>query len=182
LLSNVFLSPGKDHSRIGVEIRGAPALRKYLQQIASGLPVETAAREKLRPWQQAQLAYELGCNRCGALPEGRVRSGEGDRIEFRCPRGTCGYSSSRALTINIDIEVLERYRRKYGFDISGAVQKAVSAFADLVGPGLPPGPKCTQMPVRLTSTQFYLMKFESIQSASQIVHACLLAFEKQTNG
>ena len=177
--SNLFPGPALWPGRLAPELRGASALRRYLVQAAPGIPLDTAMRHLLRPWQQAELAYELGCERCGAVPEGRVRTAEADRIEFRCPAGRCEHSSYRPLRINVDIEVLERFQSRYGLDISEPARKALDTFAQGVGDGISLGDRYTQMPVRFTLTQYYLFKSQPIPEFSKIVHACLLAWEEK---
>ena len=178
LRSNLFPSLSVWPGKVGMEISGAVALRKHLLRVAPGIPEQVAAREHLRPWQQAQLAYELPCQKCGAFPEGRVRTREGYIIDFRCPSGTCEYRAARAVLIQIDIAIFGRFQARYGFDISDAVQKALFAFSATVGTGQPLGDRVTQRPVQLTPTQYYLYKFEPLPALSQIVHACLLAWEQ----
>jgi hypothetical protein len=180
LRSNLF-GPSRTLANVGIEVRGAPALRKYLDRVAPGVPRNIAVREHLRPWQQAQIAYELGCETCGALPEGRVRTPDGDRIEFRCPSGFCEHSRSRARIINVDINVLERFRARYGWDISPIIQRALYRFSVPMASGRSLGERWTQMPVRLSPTQYYLYNFESLLGLSELVHACLLAWEEDNH-
>src|SRR5260370_28753118 len=89
LRSNVFSSAGKFRAAFPQQINGAAALKKYLAVIAPHTEPSAAARHHLQPRQQAQLAYELPCSECGAIPEGPVRTPEGIELHFRCPRSEC---------------------------------------------------------------------------------------------
>jgi hypothetical protein len=181
LHSNLFPITDPFRERLPGQISGAGALRKYLDRAAANVPFEMAARERLCPWQQAQLAYELGCEDCHAIPEGRIRTANGPRIEFRCPRGACDRRRSFARIINIDVALLERILQRFGPDFSAIVQKALYAYAAKVGVGQSLESRDVQMPVRVTPTQYYLFQFETLLTLSRIVHACLLAFEENEN-
>jgi hypothetical protein len=178
LRSNVFPTFGTYSPRVPEQIRGVSALKKYLSLQAPGVPLSIAARQHFTPWQQAELAYELGCSECHSIPEGRVRANGVPRIDFRCPRGTCGSTQPLALIIDLEVALLERLQSKHGLDIAPVVQKALYAHAMQAAQGLELDRPVVQRPIRLTRTQYYLFRSEPLPSFSRIVKSCLLALEE----
>ena len=174
LRSNLFPSIGKYKTRLHRQISGAPALKKYLAEVTPRTEFAAAARKHLQPWQQAQLAYELPCSECGATPEGPVRTASGLELQFRCPRGLCQDSRSFARTVDLGVALIERVRQRFGGDVSMIASSALCKWSHAVGEGSSPLAPTTQRPIRMSRTQHYLYRFETLPRLSAIVNACLL--------
>jgi hypothetical protein len=156
------------------QINGAPALKKYLAEVAPQTELATAARKHLQPWQQAQLAYELPCSECGATPEGPVRTSGGLELQFRCPRGLCQDSRSFARTVDLSVGLIEKALQNFGGDVSMIAGRALWQWSQLVGDGIRPLEPTIQRPIRMTRTQHYLYRFETLPRLSAVMNACLL--------
>ena len=172
LRSNVFPSNRPDWL---FQVRGRPALRALLQWKAPGMgEAEAAALLRLRPRQVAELAWQIPCSQCDAMPEGSVSHLGSEAIEFRCPLGRCEDTSPRGALVNLDLELVNWGLSKFGCDISGLVQKALADLppVEVAGPADDPA-RLRQFAVRLTRTQHYLYGRLGIPKLCQIVNASL---------
>lgn len=171
----MFPNTERYKDRLPQQIRGAAALKKYLALVAPGEPLPRAAREWLSPAQQCQLAYEVPCARCGAVPEGLVRVGSTREVQFRCPRGICHAGRSFARCVDIEVRLLNNLSSRFGpgTEISSIAQRALRAWAGEAGHGEPPAGQTIQRPIRLTATQYYMYEFETLPGLSAILNVCL---------
>lgn len=179
LRSNLFPGQGNGATALKYQISGAAALKKYLVQLAPGSDLAAAARLHLRPWQQAQLAYELPCSECGAVPEGPVRTPTGIELEFRCPRGRCGNARAFSLTVDLSLELVQAAMRRFGIDAFAVIGRAFCDWSQRVGSGGPPSAPTIQRPIRVNRTQYYLYSMETLPRVSAIANACLLKLLEQ---
>src|SRR5437867_1926484 len=116
LRSNVFLS---GHPEMRLQVRGRPALKKLLTRLAPGMSESDAARIlRLKPRQLAELAWEIPCVDCGAVPEGPVLRGQIETVEFRCPRGVCSPRDLKGSLVALDLEMVNEGLRRLGGDVS----------------------------------------------------------------
>lgn len=179
LRSNLFPNKEPFLTRLPQQIRGAPALKKYL---AKYLPESlAAARHYLTPWQQAQLAYEVPCAKCGGLPEGLVRTSNGIEVEFRCPKGQCLEARGIARTVDLNCELITRGIQRFGGDASILAATALVKFSRIVQSAEPPPEPTFPRPIRLTRTQYYLYGFMTLPQFSAIVHECLLRLMEESS-
>ena len=174
LRSNVFPSAGKFRAAFPQQINGAAALKKYLAVIAPHTEPSAAARHHLQPRQQAQLAYELPCSECGAIPEGPVRTPEGIELHFRCPRSECREARTAARTVDLSVEIMNHLSTRFGSTLWAEVMRAINNWAASAGDGIAPSGRTFQRPIRLTRTQFYLYRYETLPRLSAIVNSCLI--------
>jgi hypothetical protein len=138
-----------------------------------------AARVYLRPWQQAQLAYELPCSECGAIPEGPVRTPGGIELDFRCPRGHCDNSRGFALIVDLSLDFVQRAAQRSGGDVFARIGRGFCEWSQSVGAGSPPSKPTIQRPIRVNRTMHYLYSLESLPQVSAIMNACLLKLLEQ---
>src|ERR1700681_2213493 len=64
-------------------VRGRGAIGKLLRRLAPGLDPSKAGRSVLTVRQAAEWAWQKPCELCGCVPEGPVKKGAMETIEFR---------------------------------------------------------------------------------------------------
>lgn len=172
LRSNVFPS---DRPELLFQVRGRPALKAQLRRKAPGMgEAEAAALLKLKPRQVAELAWEIPCNHCGAMPEGPVLYHGSETVEFRCPVGRCEQTEFRGTLINLDLDMVNQGIGRFGGDISNLVRQALADLPPEIGTGLDDAEdqaRMRQFSVRLTRTQYYSYGRLGIPRLSRIANA-----------
>lgn len=184
LRSNVFChdSQGFKH-----QVRGRAALLKLLRIKLPHLSEMEAARQlNLRPQQRAQLAWDIPCGECGAVPEGPVRAGADLTLTFRCPRTRCALNSGSdafqtGKFVSLSLELVNKGLRRFGGDASTLLQQALNV-AQLDGVDQDwEAPDARQFTVRLSRTHDYTFHDESFHEFSARAHASLTQLLKSEN-
>lgn len=184
LRSNVHLYNSQAFKR---EVRGRAALLKLLRSELPQLSEMEAARQlDLKPRQRAQLAWDIPCSECGAVPEGPVRAGGEVLLTFRCPRTRCALNSGRGAAqtgkfVNLSLELVNMGLRRFGGDASTLLQRALNV-AQLRGVDQNwEARDARQFTVRLTRTHDYTFHHESFREFSARANAALKQFLKSEN-
>lgn len=174
LRSNVFPA---DHPELLFQVRGRPALKTQLWRKAPGMgEAEAGALLKLKPRQLAELAWEIPCSHCGAMPEGPVLRHGGETVEFRCPLGTCEQTEFTGTLVDLEVDMVDQGLRRFGGDISEMVRQTLAGLPSETETGPPDAEnpaRMGQFPVRLTRTQYYLYGRMGIPRLSRIANAGL---------
>jgi hypothetical protein len=174
LRSNVFPA---DRPELLFQVRGRPALKAQLRWKAPGMgEAEAGALLKLKPRQVAELAWEIPCSHCGAVPEGPVRHHGSEAVEFRCPLGKCEQTELRGALVNLELDMVNQGLSRFGGSISDLVRRALADLPPEAGTGLDDAEdpaRMRQFSVRLTRTQYYLYGRLGILRLSRIASAGL---------
>jgi hypothetical protein len=174
LRSNVFPS---DRPQLQFQVRGRPALKIQLRSKAPGMgEAEASALLKLKPRQVAELAWEIACSHCGAMPEGPVLHHGSETVEFRCPLGKCERRKFSGTFVNLNLDMVNQALGRFGGSISDIVQQALGDLPPEAGPGVHDAEdpaRMRQFSVRLTRTQYYFYGPLGIPRLSRIVNAGL---------
>jgi hypothetical protein len=174
LRSNVFPS---DRPELQLQVRGRPALKIHLRWKAPGMgEAEAGAHLKLKPRQVAELAWEIPCSRCGAMPEGPVLHNGIEAVEFRCPLGKCEERKFSGTFVNLNLDFVNHALERFGGSVSDVVRRALADLPPEIGIGrhdAEHAARMRQFSVRLTRTQYYFYGRLGIPRLSRIVNACL---------
>lgn len=174
LRSNVFPA---DRPGFLFQVRGRPALKILLGRKAPGMgEAEAGLLLKLKPRQVAELAWEIPCSRCGAVPEGPVLHHGSETVVFRCPLGKCEPTEFRGALVNLDLDMVNQGISRCGGDISDLVRQALADLPPETGTGLPDAEdpaRMRQFSVRLTRTQYYSYGRMGIPRLSRIANAAM---------
>lgn len=174
LRSNVFPS---DRPELQFQVRGRSALKTQLQSKAPDMgEAEAGALLKLKPRQVAELAWEIPCSHCGAMPEGPVLHHGSETVEFRCPLGKCEQRKFSGTFVNLNLDMVNQAFGRFGGSISDMVQQALADLPPEAGPGLhdrEDPARMRQFSVRLTRTQYYFYGRLGIPQLSVIASAGL---------
>jgi len=177
LRSNVFPLDHPEFPELLFQTRGRSALRIQLGRKAPSLrEAEGSALLKLKPRQLAELAWEIPCSRCGAMPEGPVLRHGSETVEFRCPLGVCEHTEFRAVLVNLDLDMVNQGLSRYGNNVTAMVLDALADFPPGSWPGLDDAEDPVRLhpfTVRLTRTQYYQYGGLGIPHFSKIANAGL---------
>jgi hypothetical protein len=137
---------------------------------------EASALMKLKPRQVAELAWQIPCSRCEAMPEGPVFRDGIETIEFRCPFRTCDQQKPTGVSINLNLNLVDEGLSRFGGSISTMVQQALAHLPLESENGLDDDEDPAKMRpfcARLTPTQYYLYGGLGIPRLSRIANAGL---------
>jgi hypothetical protein len=169
--SNVFPSD-KDFP---FQVRGRPALKTLLRILAPGMrETEASTLLRLKPRQMAEMAWEIPCRHCGAIPEGPVVHQGRETIEFRCPSGKCERTRFRGVFVNLNLNLVNEGLGRFGGDVSDMVRRALADLpseAELDVHDVEDPAVLRQFAVRLTRAQYYLYGYLGIPRLSRIANA-----------
>lgn len=174
LRSNVFPA---DRPEWQFQVRGRPALKALLRLKAPGMgDAEAGSLLRLKPRQVAELAWEIPCSHCGAMPEGPLLHQGSESVEFRCLLGTCEETEFRGALIDLEVDMVDQGLSRFGGSISDLVRQALADLAPEGGMerrNVSDPVRVGQFTVRLTRTQYYLYGRMGIPRLSRIANAGL---------
>jgi hypothetical protein len=147
---------------------------------------EVKARQPVGPYrlcgysfgarQLAELAWEIPCSHCGAMPEGPVLRDAIETVEFRCPFRTCEDKRSTGVLVNLNLNLVNQGLSRFHGDINELLQQALADLpseAAIGVHGLENAESMRQFPIRLTRTQYYLYGRLGLPRLSRIANAGL---------
>jgi len=126
--SNVYLRTDKPinaDTDFMKRVTGRAAIGKLLERVAPGLDPSEAGRSLLTVRQAAEWAWQKPCELCGCIPEGPVRRGSVETIEFRCPLGRCHPKNFVPRAFLLDVVLVDRATRITGKSLNEVVRLAL---------------------------------------------------------
>jgi hypothetical protein len=166
--SNVFVrkhSELKDDVAFIQQVRGRSALLKLLGRIPSQSGTVLFRDRRLSQRQIAELAWEVPCAECGAIPEGPVTRMGHEEIEFRCPRGRCGQVNLRGRTVLLDPDLVQRAIAGSTRSLTEVVQLALKEFTPEDRASFVQTSLKRPFPIRVTLSQHYFYSDRDIEMA-----------------
>jgi hypothetical protein len=124
LRSDKPLAADKEFTR---HVRGRGAIGKLLRRLAPGLDLAQAGRSLLTVRQAAEWAWQKPCELCGCVPEGVVKKGGMETIEFRCPLGKCHPRNFVPRTFLLDVSLVDLATKRTGKPLNEVVRLALGA-------------------------------------------------------
>jgi hypothetical protein len=126
--SNVYLrseKPLASDKEFIRRVKGRRAIGKLLRRLAPGLDPAEAGRSLLTVRQAAEWAWQRPCELCGCIPEGPVKKGAVETIEFRCPLGQCPSRTFVPRAFLLDVSLVDRATRRTGKPFNEVVRLAL---------------------------------------------------------
>jgi hypothetical protein len=106
-------------------VTGRGALGKLLHRLVPGQDPSEAGRSLLTVRQAAEWAWQTPCELCGCIPEGPVKKGAQETIEFRCPLGKCHPRNFVPRAFLLDVSVVDMATRRSGKPLNEVVRLAL---------------------------------------------------------
>ena len=170
--SNVYLRTDKPidaDTDFMKRVTGRAAIGKLLELVAPGLDPSEAGKSLLTVRQAAEWAWQKPCELCGCIPEGPVRRGLVETIEFRCPLGRCHPKNFVPRAFLLDIILVDRVTSVTGKPLNDVVRLALeSSWRDLprdLPSEVTPERRPRRCVVALTPWQAYMLKASDIEHA-----------------
>ena len=167
--SNVFVRSQpqlREDSDFIAQVRGRTALLKLLSRISSLSDALTSARAFLSQRQVAEIAWEVPCAECGALPEGAITRRGHEEVEFRCPKGKCEQSKLRGRTILLDPELVQRATSRWGKPLNEVIQDVLKEYRKESSKGvLSESTGKRPFTIRIFISQHYFFSDQDIEAA-----------------
>jgi hypothetical protein len=167
--SNIFVRSHfqlRDDSDFIAQVRGRTALLCLLGRISSLSNVLMAARACLSQRQVAEIAWEVPCVECSALPEGAITRMGHEEVEFRCPKGKCEQSKLRGRTILLDPQLVQLATSRWGKPLSEVLQDALKSYRKEASQnGLSESTHKRPFTIRTTLSQHYFFSDPDIEGA-----------------
>jgi len=166
--SNVFVRKHaelKDDIGFIRQVRGRSALLKLLGRIPSQAGTLLFRDKRLSQRQIAELAWEVPCAECGAIPEGPVTRMGHEEIEFRCPRGRCGQANLRGRTVLLDQDLVHRVLSGSTTSLTDVVQLALKEYIPETRTSFVQTSLKRRFSIRVTLSQHYFFSDRDIEMA-----------------
>ena len=167
--SNVFVrsqSELREDSDFIAQVRGRTALLRLLSRISSLSDALMSARACLSQRQVAEIAWEVPCAQCGALPEGAITRMGHEEVEFRCPKGKCEQSKLRGRTILLDPELVQEVTSRWGKPLNEVTQEVLRQYRKESSKGvLSESTGKRPFTIRITLSQHYFFSDRDIEAA-----------------
>lgn len=166
--SNVFVRTQaelRNDSDFIAQVRGRVALLKLLGRISS-LPDAVSEKTGLSQRQVAELAWEVPCAECGALPEGPITRIGQEEIEFRCPKGQCEQNKLRGRTVLLDPQLVQEAISRWSKPLNEVIQDALKRYRKESGQSVPSdSTRKRPFTIRITLSQHYFFSDRDIEAA-----------------
>lgn len=166
--SNVYVRSHlnlKDDTAFIRQVRGRSALLKLLVRISLRNDALLLRDKRLSQRQIAELAWEVPCAECGAIPEGPVTRIGREEIEFRCPKGRCDQLSLRGRTVLLDPNLVQRAVSGSTKRLTEVVQDALKEYQHEDGTLFVETPLKRPFTIRVTLSQHYFYSDRDIELA-----------------
>ena len=167
--SNVFVrsqSELREDSDFIAQVRGRTALLRLLSRISSLSDALMSARACRSQRQVAEIAWEVPCAECGALPEGAIIRMGHEEVEFRCPKGKCEQSKLRGRTILLDPQLVQQATSRSGKPLNEVIQDVLRQYRKESSKGvLSESTGKRPFTIRITLSQHYFFSDRDIEAA-----------------